>query len=354
MNIAIVGYGIRGQKMAKLTVKNFDKYHIYAICDIDEKKLAQASLDFPDAKIYKNFQPMIADPSIDVLFVETPAPFHTEFVIAALNRDIHVLSDVPAVDTYKEAEQLWQAHLKCNSIYMMQATTNMYGYIAEAEKMYKAGLFGDPYYIEAEYIHNLSELFGETPWRENYENIKYSTHCLGPSLKFMQEELETVSCFDTGSHVDRIAGRHDAMVAIFKTRSGIVLKLLVSFINHCPAHGQSYRFYFTEGYFERTHNIAGENSGTSFFYTPHLHRDKKLHNLEIGEQLSHNRGKNNLGNHGGANYELLRRFFHAIENNLPSPISLQESLRMTIPGIFAAESAQKDGSRISIRYPWND
>jgi len=352
MNIAIVGYGIRGRKMAGLTKNHFSQHKISAVCDISEKALLNAQNDFPLILTYTDFDKMLQKETIDILFIETPAPFHTSFAIKAMKQNIHVLSDVPAVDNYNETIDLWNAHLVSNSLYMMQATTNMYGYIEYAENLQKKGMLGDPYYIETEYIHDLSELFGETPWRENYENIKYSTHCLGPSLRLMSEDLDTVTCFDTGSHIDKIKGRHDAMVAIFKTKSGAVLKLMVSFINNCPAHGQSYKFYFTDGYFERTSNTHGDETGETYFFSNKLHVDRKLHKLDIGERLPINMENLKIGNHGGANYELLRRFFHSIENNLPSPISLKESLKMTLPGIFAAESAKKNGTPVKIKYPW--
>jgi len=354
MKIAVVGYGIRGRKMAKLTKANFPHYILSAACDTSPVALANASADFPAIHCYHNFDKMLQEEDIDILFVETPAPFHTEFSIKALQQNIHVLSDVPAVDSYREAKKLWQTHQESNALYMMQATTNMFGFIEKAEELQKDGLLGHPYYIETEYIHDLSELFGETPWREHYENIKYSTHCLGPSLRLLDEDLETVSCFDTGSHIDKIKGRHDAMVAIFKTTNNTVLKLLVSFNNYCPAHGQTYRFYFTDGYFERTANINGENSGQTFFYSANHHKDKKLHQIDIGEGLPKNYGKKNIGNHGGANYELLNCFFYAIEHNQSSPISLKESLKMTLPGIFAAESAKNHGKPVTIKYPWKE
>ena len=57
--------------------------------------------------------------------------------------------------------------------------------------------------------------------------------------------------------------------------------------------------------------------------------------------------------HGGADYALLARFYHAIRNGLPSPISLREALRMTLPGLAAAESARQGGKLTRIEYPWS-
>ena len=57
--------------------------------------------------------------------------------------------------------------------------------------------------------------------------------------------------------------------------------------------------------------------------------------------------------HGGADYALFEAFFKAIREKGPSPISLREGLRMTLPGIYAAESARRGGELMKIVYPWN-
>ena len=36
------------------------------------------------------------------------------------------------------------------------------------------------------------------------------------------------------------------------------------------------------------------------------------------------------------------------------PISLREGLRMTLPGIYAEESAKRGGEVLYMRYPWDE
>jgi hypothetical protein len=57
--------------------------------------------------------------------------------------------------------------------------------------------------------------------------------------------------------------------------------------------------------------------------------------------------------HGGADTAILQAFFAAIRGGGPSPIPLREALRMTLPGIAAAESARAGGRLTVIRYPWS-
>ena len=56
--------------------------------------------------------------------------------------------------------------------------------------------------------------------------------------------------------------------------------------------------------------------------------------------------------HGGADYALLDRFFQAVRSGGPSPIGLREALRMSLPGLYAADSARRGGELTRIEYPW--
>jgi hypothetical protein len=65
-------------------------------------------------------------------------------------------------------------------------------------------------------------------------------------------------------------------------------------------------------------------------------------------------GNAKAAGHGGADYAMLEAFFRAIREGGPSPISLREGLRMTLPGLYAAESARRGGELVRIRYPWSE
>jgi predicted dehydrogenase len=229
----------------------------------------------------------------------------------------------------------------------------MWGFVDAAADLVRKGMLGAPYYMEAEYIHDVREWFALTPWRQNYESIRYCTHSLGPLLRLIDEDLEWVSCHDTGSHINKQEGQHDAMSALFRTRSNVVVRLLTSFINNYPACGHGYRVYGTKGYFERKPACEGTGPAKTFYYSTEHHDKKALYEIPVGEARPGSEA-GAQGGHGGADYALLDRFFTAIRDGLPSPISLREALRMTLPGIAALESARTGGQLIRIRYPWSD
>ena len=178
-------------------------------------------------------------------------------------------------------------------------------------------------------------------------------------MRLIDEDLEWVTCFDSGSHINKEKGQHDVMVALFRTRSNVVVRLLVSFINEVSTHHQ-YRLFTTKGSFERTasHNTSmgwvSAESPRTLFYSKDLPLSKNMIELPVAEMPPALAGNPKATGHGGIDYAMLGAFIKAIREGGPSPISLKDGLRMSLPGIFAAESARKGGELVRIRYPWSE
>jgi len=263
------------------------------------------------------------------------------------------------VYSVEEGQMLWDAHLKSRAIYMTGSNPNFKGYIDAAVDLKHKGLFGDPIYVEAEYIHDVREYFDLTPWRRTFEPIQYCTHSLGPILRLIDEDLEWVSCFDTGSHINKVAGQHDVMAALFRTKSNVVVRLMVSFVTeYAGGYHHHFRFFTTKGSFERTapyQTSKNDPAGRprTLFSSKDLPVYKGWIELPIAEMPVAYVGNPKAEGHGGIDYAMLDAFFKAIREGLPSPISLREGLRMTLPGTFAAESARRGGELTHIKYPWS-
>ena len=353
IRLGVVGFGGRGRSLFKLATRCFSGVVAVAVCDSDETNLGAAEQDYPETVLFSGFDRMLDSVELDAILVETPATFHAQLCSKALARNIHVMSDVPAAATMAEAKELWQVQQSSRAFYMLGANPNTWGFVDAAVELVEQGKLGKPYYMEAEYIHDIRSLFESTPWRKTYEGIRYCTHSLGPLLRLIDEDLEWVSCFDTGSHINQQEGQHDAMVAIFRSRSNVVVRLLISFVNNYPASIHGYRVYGTKGYFERRPGCGGVGPAKTLYYSTEHHEEKALHEIPVGETPKES-GEKIADGHGGADYALLQRFFKAIQEELSSPISLREALRMTLPGIAAAESARAGGKLTRIKYPWSE
>lgn len=354
IRLAVVGYG-RGGGVFNEAVDGFDGIIPAAVCDTTPDKRDRARQIHPDIQTFEKYDDMLKNTEIDAVIIGTPAHLHAEFAIKALAKNIHVLSEIPAVWSLAEANRLWKAHLKSKALYMTGANANFKACIDAAVDLQKRGLFGKTIYAEASYIHDTRRYFKITPWRATLEPIHYCTHSLGPVLRLMAEDLEWVSCFDTGSHINKVKDQHDVMSALFRTKSNVVVRLLISFINNYVGARHAYKFFTTEGCFETVSGYAKEQKAV-LFYSQKLDKfNKTWMQLPVDLYMPPAyMGNPKAAGHNGIDYAMLDAFFKAIRSGGPSPISLKEGLRMTLPGIYAAESARRGGELVKIAYPWTN
>ncbi len=361
LRLGVVGLGGRGRTMFRLAAQHFPQVIPAAACDIDEahwfgphdfpavEPTPMAQL-FPETRFYADYDTMLAEASLDAVLVETPAHNHAEFCARALARGIAVLSDIPSVHSVEEAIMLWEAAQKSRALFMTGANPNEWGFVEALVDFHRQGLLGDPYYLEAEYIHDLRSYFDRTPWRRTFVPILYCTHSLGPLLRILPEELRRVSCVSTGSHILKEPNQHDLMTAHFTTEHQVICRLTTSFINEAGIGEHTYRIFGTQGYFERF-------SGRGDMPPATLCRSSKLYGLNRITRLPVDTMRQEpelqqCADHGGADFALLHHFFAAWEGKC-EPITLRDGLRMTLPGIFAARSAELGGAPVEIRYPWD-
>ena len=370
IRLGVVGLGHRGRLMFKLAAEGFDNVIPAAACDIlphnwyEKQWLIDDALCniFPETEFYEDYDEMLEKANLDAVIVETGADIHAEFCIKALEKNINVLSDIPNVANLQEAEDLWKAAQKSTAIISTGANPNEQKFTVMLKEFYKKGLLGKPYYMEAEYIHwalwksvEKVHLNENGDWRKLLIPIRYCTHSLGPLLTVLDEELRTVSCVGTGEHADdypedRPMKKDDMMCAQFQTDSGVVIRFMKN--GRCRAKiGQhNYRVFGTEGYMERIDRF----NKPVIRYNSMKELDTELKEIS-GEFMPPEYDDNpKATGHGGMDYALLDHFFKALLNGEPAPISLKEGLAMTLPGIYAEESAKRGGELIRMRYPWDD
>jgi predicted dehydrogenase len=322
------------------------------VADTQEAAREKAAGDIPGIRIFKGPDALLNSGLVDAVLIETPPDTHARLSQEALARGLHVLCDVPAVHEASEAEALWKAAARSQAVYAFGATTNFWAFVDTCADLIKQGSIGRPYYCEADYVADLGELVSATPWRQHFPPIRYSTHSLGPVLRWIPEDLREVACFSTGSQRNPDSGDDDAMAAIFRTRGGAVVKLLISFINSHPAPFHRYACYGTAGYFEKTQPLAGGESQV-LFSTRTAYGLHGLTKLPVAETRSELQAAPGVGEHGGADVVMLQNFADAIEGKAEPSVDLRQALRMTLPGLYALESARSGGRLVKIRYPWD-
>lgn len=372
--LCVVGLGHRGRAMFQEACRAVPGFKGVAACDL-KKELwfepvsrngqTQPSLasQMPDVTFYDNYDEMLEKEKPHIVMVETPAHCHTSFCIKALARGIHVFSDIPSVATLAEGRDLWQAHLESDAKLMTGATTMGWGFVHTMQDLHRQGLLGRPCILEAEYIHDVRDLWKETPWRKptspgRFIPCCYSTHSLGPLLSILDEDLKEVTCISSGSlHLPELPHAHDYSCALFRTASGILVRMTTSFINNCKHGNHTFRVFGSEGCFEHLSH-RGEKFPERTTFSSSKRADGKAIELPVGfspfTEAVQKRFNITGGNgHGGADTYLLLSFAEALQQGRKEmPVSLRQGLAMTLPGLYAAESVFRGGQKTAIHYPW--
>jgi predicted dehydrogenase len=296
---------------------------------------------------------------MDIVVLANYANQHAPLAIKALKAGRNVFSELLPVQTMAEAVELVEAVEASDKLYIYGENCCYMPAPKKMRKLFACGAMGEFQYGEGEYLHNCETDWHhhshseESHWRNHMSAFYYCTHSLGPLLRITDEDLRQVSCMDTGAWVMGGEDEHDLMTAHFHAPSGLVVRFTASFINNAGCGHHSYRVYGSEGYFERL-SSRGQQKPITTFNSKKLYGFDKSTIVSIEEQRPEFEARSkNFGGHGGADFVLWYDFVEALKANGPAPIPLKEGLRMTIPGIFARESAKQGGKLIDIAYPWD-
>jgi predicted dehydrogenase len=358
INIGIVGACGRGASF-KHACDDLPQVRIHAVCDTNEDDLPTTKLLLGAEEHYTLFDEMIAKSDLDAVIIGTPMPFHVPQAQAALEKGIHVLSEVPAGISIEECKTLTHQCHASNGIYMMAEN---YTYLRQnviIRALVEAGLFGTPYYAEGEYIHEVKALNEQTPWRRKWQTgidgITYGTHSLGPILQWMPgDRVESVCSAGSGHHYRDPSGNEyenqDTCIMLCKMRSGGLVKIRVDMLSDRPHAMTNYQLQGTDGAYESARTsgevdriwLRNRSETNQWMALDDLADEFLPDHWKLHEQEAEKVG------HGGGDYYEILDFVAAIEGKHVSPIGIHEAMDMTLPGLCSQESIRQNGRWIEV------
>ena len=89
---------------------------------------------------------------VEAVVLATPIPDHANHVVAALGAGKHVLSEVTCATTMEDCLRIANAVKTAKGKYMMEENYCYYRPLTIVQNMIKAGLLGDIYYGESDYL----------------------------------------------------------------------------------------------------------------------------------------------------------------------------------------------------------
>ncbi|MFC1671534.1 Gfo/Idh/MocA family protein [Planctomycetota bacterium] len=185
INVAVIGAGHWGRNL----VRNFNQVSgakLYAICDLDEKIRQGMSKLYPEAKIFSDYDKLLADPDLTAVVIASPAPYHYEMGMAALRAGKHAFIEKPLALKGTHAAELCSL-AGGNRLKIMVGHLLIYHpAIRKMKELIESGELGDVYCIYTERV-NLGII------RDN-ENAWWSLapHDISVVLELLQDEPESI------------------------------------------------------------------------------------------------------------------------------------------------------------------
>ncbi len=296
--------------------------------------------------------------SVDAVVLSSPQHHHAPQAIAALERGISVLSEVPAAVSLEQAQQLVGAVRRSSAHYAMAEN---YCYTRQnliVGAMVRAGAFGELYYGEGEYLHEMKSWHnlasGAPTWRYHWQvgrdGHTYPTHSLGPLLQWFDDRVVAVSCVGTGRHTDPEHELQDTTILLARTSRGRLLRLRFDLLSNRPELWDYYTVQGTDGAYEAARTPAGQP-------VVYLHGRSPAETWEPLEKFAGSYLPDRYADppadagHWGSDLWPLRDFLDSVLDGRPVEVDIYAALNMTLPGFAAEESIHRNGDWVHVADP---
>ena len=216
VRVGFIGLGMRGASAIHRYVQ-IEGARVTALCDLEkdrvsasQKVVTDAGFDVANEYVGENsWKQLCEDPSVDLVYICTDWATHTAMAVYAMEHGKHVAIEVPAAMSINECWQLVDTSEKTRKHCMMLENCVYDFFEMSALNMAQHGLFGEVYYAEGGYIHNLDPFWKayHNNWRlaydQKFRGDVYPTHGIGPLCQVMNihrgDRFDYVVSMDTKS-----------------------------------------------------------------------------------------------------------------------------------------------------------
>lgn len=182
--IVVVGAGSWGGNHIRNFFNNGTLYGVY---DIKKEKRDEVSLNYPDIKIFENYEDVLSDGNVKGIVIATLSSTHYELTKKALLSGKDVLCEKPLSINYTEGEELVKLAEKNKRILMVGHIMEYHPAVKKIEGMIEKGELGKILYLYSNRL-NLGKVRKE-------ENILWSfaPHDIAIILRLLKEEPFEIS-----------------------------------------------------------------------------------------------------------------------------------------------------------------
>ena len=356
VRVGFIGLGMRGFGAIERYVQ-IDGAKIVALCDlhkdrvVESQKVVQAAgFDAAEEYVGENSWKMLCEnPDIDLVYICTDWLTHTPMAVYAMEHGKHVAIEVPAAMNIAECWQLVNTCERTRKHCMMLENCVYDFFEMSALNMAQQGLFGEVYYAEGGYIHNLDPFWKmyNDEWRlkynQKYRGDNYPTHGLGPVCQVMNihrgDKMDYLVSVDTKPiHGVKVAkemlgteefANGDHTVTLIRTANGKQICIQHNVYASRP-YSRLYQLTGTEGFANKypigALALAGDkvNAGNKSYddLDAEMFMPEEAYNAmmdkykpEFVKEIEDKARK--VGGHGGMDYIMDYRLIYCLRNGFP-------------------------------------
>ncbi len=357
IRFGIIGAVKRGSSFVR-ALKAHPQAELVALCDIQEEKLLEAAGELEITRIFVSDGEMLTSGEIDAVIVATPMPLHVPQSVMALEQGIHVLSEVPAAVSFEQCRELARAHRRSDAVYMMAENYTYMRPNRIVREIARQGLFGQMYFGEGAYIHELKGLNEITTWRRRWQTgvngNTYITHSLGPVLQWMGQRVTAVLCAGSGHHyTDPRGDRYeleDTVETLCRLSGGGLARIRLDMLSDRPHNMTWYALQGTDGAYEagRNRDEQGQIWLRSRSEEPKWEAIEELAEEFLPPEWLNPPEEALQAGHGGGDYWEIHDFVDAVVSGSAPPIGIHEALDLTLAGLASQQSIAEGGQWVAV------
>ncbi len=414
LRVGVVGYGSFSRDFVELFMKHPDVEEV-AIAELVEERRQEFLEKYPGCRTFESLDELLETaPEINCVAIFTQRHLHGPMVIKALKAGKHVYSAVPIGCTVDEIMEIVELVKETKLVYMMGETCYYYPSAIYCREKYKEGAFGKFVYAEAQYYHDIREMYGAfshsggDSWRRvaGIPPMFYPTHSISMIFPAIGAHATKVSCMGLrDEYPDNIYGEEkndfenpfSNETAIFRMSDGSVVRInefrrvginkpstyITCFYGEDGAYDCiNERHVFQTAPFPHRNGGEGEMKMTdvSELLMPEKYLDLKngkIDSIENGKFTwnpdvtpvsvaaitgyakiqnrdrlpdSYDYYEEMAGAHFNSHPFLVDDFVRAVVDDMLPPNNAWDAANYMIPGLIAHESAIRDGELLDIPY----
>jgi scyllo-inositol 2-dehydrogenase (NADP+) len=139
VRVGLIGFGLAGRAFHAPIIRGVPGMDLVCIV---ERSGSQAQRRYPDVRVVRTLEELLADPQLQVCVVATPNPTHFDLARRCLLEARHVVVDKPLVTTLAEAEELIRLASEQKRLLTVYQNRRWDGDFQTVKKLVEAGVLG--------------------------------------------------------------------------------------------------------------------------------------------------------------------------------------------------------------------